>query len=1580
MKKITKKITLLCLAIVFAFAVKAQTTCGTAVTYTYPITQTVSSYTAGTYWFQVTLGAGNYQIKVNSNYASKLIQRADVYTGTCSSLSLYETDSLIHVGDSSFIIPISNTTSTTYYVKLSVGSGGSSTFKVTSATSCLIVGDINYCPNANMQLLASILNYTSGTQTYTWTTPSSTTYTTASITLSAPAPGTYTLVYHDGSGTYTTTITTFTLPTSVCNSCELVQNNSFETYLNGSTAGAGGIFLQCTSGSGYYDPSIWYAPTCGSPDYNNANEGTVPNNLFNCAPLNAHSGKAYVGAVMYESPSYREYIEEPLKCSLINGQTYNISFYAAKSSCFGSLATSSIGAFLSTASVTATSSTGPLSYTPQITASGSITSYTTWTQISGTYVGNGEQYITIGNFNDDAHTILTGSGSVIYMYFDDISITPATPTLTASTYTVDCNSASTLTLTATGAPTAYVSWSDGVNTYTGTPVYIPYLQTNPTFTCTVSLPCSGCTPITQTITINTINNPTVSVSPSNTTTICGSSTTLTASGATTYTWNTGPTTTTISINPTSTTNYTVTGASNSCTARATATVNVSPISITITPSAPTICEGLAQTLTASGANTYSWSTSATTASVSVSPTVTTTYAVTGTNTTTTCANTQTVSVAVTSTVCAGTAIPSYTPATGTLTTSPSLINNDLYINSGVTYTIHSSDVRIAPGKTIFVNNGGKLIIEGSWLHACSTCGSMWDGISVANGGTLIIEQTATVGGHYSNNIIEDAVTAVTTASNTATTPIPSYTITNVIFNNNGDGIYINSHAGNLSGNSVTNTVFTCRKIGDHQLVQTHWNGVVSDIKAATPILTSTANPTDLTLAGARSSTGIYVNAVKHIYPINVGDSTLNSNVFDNHDYGIYCNKTSLTAKNNIFQNLTGNSSGASMFGVGIYYYTVKDTNVKILIVGSEDSTLNSAVKNTFTNCLAGIVALGPNQEYITNNYFNNETTATTFTTSGSYVTGQYGVYNNNFADFTRANAPDQMVFCNNSINNCATGHNLTFAALTNTASQSILISTNTITATGTGTQYCTYGITTSQNAGLGLGAGAGVPVDGYEITHNTITNVNSNAIWVNTVGNAAATSGFLTIDKNVELSVIYNSSASSSASPPTAAVYLSGCYYPKVSNNSNIKCTGLSGSYPSTNAQYIAGIYVYQSPNSRITCNAVTNVGECFVWNSTNTSSIWIENTMHNSRYGLTLRSTGVMGDQGGIGGSLHAIFAQFGNSDITSAQTLTDGSFPATNPTSKITDFTKNCGASSTNIPCVNVTSGGTTYSLTTSLLTTTATATYSLCTAEGGNGRFAYNHQTTASANDSLPVADSSSLAALLNFNDSLPSYANETYWATQYYVSSKMSSIAAAQGYQNAKAFALADAAIAGKDYSNAQNLIYGITTNNVIEQNWQAIDNIIIKLQSDTLNNSDISTLQSVAQQCPLTGGSIVWRARTMLNTYYNNIINYPGDCPVNNGGGSKTQNTSGIANTTHNQTITLYPNPNDGKLYISNFDANEKNVYIEITDITGKLVVKQQSQINNGLVELNLDLNNGVYLVKAINSKGSSQLNKIIISK
>ncbi|HXU27697.1 MAG TPA: T9SS type A sorting domain-containing protein, partial [Bacteroidia bacterium] len=71
----------------------------------------------------------------------------------------------------------------------------------------------------------------------------------------------------------------------------------------------------------------------------------------------------------------------------------------------------------------------------------------------------------------------------------------------------------------------------------------------------------------------------------------------------------------------------------------------------------------------------------------------------------------------------------------------------------------------------------------------------------------------------------------------------------------------------------------------------------------------------------------------------------------------------------------------------------------------------------------------------------------------------------------------------------------------------------------------------------------------------------------------------------------------------------------------------------------------------------------------------------------------------------------------------------------------------------------------------------------------------------------------------------------------------------------------------------------------------------------------------------------------------------------------------------------------GKLYISNFDATQKNVDIEVTDITGKLITKQQNTaVSNNLVELNLDVNNGVYFVKVVSANGNTQVQKVIINK
>ncbi|HVA98882.1 MAG TPA: PKD domain-containing protein, partial [Bacteroidia bacterium] len=208
------------------------------------------------------------------------------------------------------------------------------------------------------------------------------------------------------------------------------------------------------------------------------------------------------------------------------------------------------------------------------------------------------------------------------------------PTVTVNSPTI-CNGTSA-TLTGSGATT--YSWNTGS---TSNPIIVtPTTTTNYTVTGT---DVNGCiNSAVSTVTVNPL--PTVTV---NSATICaGTSATLTATGATTYSWNTGSTSNPITVTPTTTTNYTVTGTDvNGCTSSTTTSVVVAPaLSVTITPSAPTICLGSSTTLTANGATTYSWSNGALTNSITVSPTTTSSYTVTGT--TAGCTGTASATVAV----------------------------------------------------------------------------------------------------------------------------------------------------------------------------------------------------------------------------------------------------------------------------------------------------------------------------------------------------------------------------------------------------------------------------------------------------------------------------------------------------------------------------------------------------------------------------------------------------------------------------------------------------------------------------------------------------------------------------------------------------------------------------------------------------------------------------------------------------------------------------------------------------------------------------------------------------------------------
>ncbi len=210
-----------------------------------------------------------------------------------------------------------------------------------------------------------------------------------------------------------------------------------------------------------------------------------------------------------------------------------------------------------------------------------------------TAVSSGTYIVTVTNAGG-----CTGTNSI------SVTVNPTpTPTITPSGPVVFCQGGS-VNLTA-GASASY-AWSTGATTQS-----INNLNTNGTFTVTVTNG-TGCTgTISQAVTVNAL--PTPVITASGPITFCiGDSVKLNAGvGYVTYLWSTGSTANTIKVTASGT--YTVTVTNNNGCVGSTSqsiTVNALPVA-TITPSGPTtFCSGNNVTLDAGIWGTYLWNTSA----------------------------------------------------------------------------------------------------------------------------------------------------------------------------------------------------------------------------------------------------------------------------------------------------------------------------------------------------------------------------------------------------------------------------------------------------------------------------------------------------------------------------------------------------------------------------------------------------------------------------------------------------------------------------------------------------------------------------------------------------------------------------------------------------------------------------------------------------------------------------------------------------------------------------------------------------------------------------------------------------------
>lgn len=215
-----------------------------------------------------------------------------------------------------------------------------------------------------------------------------------------------------------------------CHAQNLVLNGNLDSYI---TCPGFGQFSNA-----YIND--WDKPSYGSTDYyHNSCPGILPTQQI------PRSGDAYAGIIGYNyGAEYREYMTGTLSTPLIPGATYYCEFYLSLNDGYIQ-AIKEMGAYFSASFPGPYTNALHVPVTPQIENTLTLLDDTSgWMRVSGYFLASGgEQYITIGNFNDDTNTTVVQVGNVgsygTYYFVDDVWVSLSEGTGTSSVENRDVN-------------------------------------------------------------------------------------------------------------------------------------------------------------------------------------------------------------------------------------------------------------------------------------------------------------------------------------------------------------------------------------------------------------------------------------------------------------------------------------------------------------------------------------------------------------------------------------------------------------------------------------------------------------------------------------------------------------------------------------------------------------------------------------------------------------------------------------------------------------------------------------------------------------------------------------------------------------------------------------------------------------------------------------------------------------------------------------------------------------------------------------------------------------------------------------
>ncbi|MGB3948262.1 MAG: T9SS type A sorting domain-containing protein [Bacteroidia bacterium] len=1396
---------------------------------------------------------------------------------------------------------------------------------------------------------------------------------------------------------------------AISQSCDLVCNGNFEYYTSlpsglGNNTGYDPIGGICSWQNGSLH---------GTSDYYNQNttavDVDVPTNYSGIqTSLSSGNAKGYVGILSWSSSSvwgdnYHEYISQKLISPLLAGHTYRATMWVSLAD-KSDAATDNLGMYFTNSSTYLTSLGGygiiyPANSQIVTSTSGTyLNDITQWKKITGTIIGSGEEWITIGNFNNNIQyvnnsTSVPGRGA--YYYIDEVSVIEEDPNFNVTQGTPMCQG-QMQTLTASGA-VSYL-WMPGGAT-TSSITVSPTTNTTYTVIGTDSYGCER----TLTTTIEVYPTPLLNIASQS---ICpGESVQLYAyipNVVASYTWTPGALPNLAFVSPTTTTTYTVTESLHGCTNTQTVTVKPLP-AVNASPISATICAGNSIALNASGATYYNWAPGSSGLSNYIipnpiaSPVSTTTYTVTGISALTNCRNTATVTITVEQSPIVN-AISNISVSGCSILVPATLFSST---TSGATYTWTNSNTAIG----LPANGIGNLPSFTANNTSSSPITATITVIATANGCagqpttfTITIIPCCVATGSQAHTFVNgnNAVNFYTIYGPTATGANIALNGTFVVSNNitlSNCEVKLGTDAVILIKSGFTLNITTnshlsaCNNMWDKILIEpggyliVDKNSLIEDAKTAVysmnggKFLLSSARlnknykhieltpyngvhpgsivgssltcqlipgnaPTTLKppYSGYRTDVGIEINEVDNVQiGTNVG-TNLNTlkNMFKNMNTGIRSGQSSVKVYNN---NFTSVSNGLPP-NTGAAIVAAGDLDVppnytaRNLIVG--DDTPNGL--NTFTNCVNGVVA-----------YFNMNASVKWNDFNGINSKGVYVFANQQH---------NQLVIESNTFTNINTQGGIAIHSMNNRSGSSppslTRIQFNEIKKVNKGTGILIEELNNQTTGALYIAYNNKISEVQYGVRASNLNNVDIN-------------------NNYIEIRQWINHT------PPSVGIHVTGCY------GTDIKSNGVS-IVPQSFALKNGGIYLSLSPNSNVSCNTTSDMGFGIKCAGQMPSDIY-NNLITKDFYGLWLDNNGFIGVQDGNSTAGFPSYNKWANIPVSGNSATSKRTFTSNNTIGAASPivYKNNAGFVLNALYNPNPT-GASAASVFTLTPTSNGAAASPTCTiAQFHRSTFSnlLNHaQDIALENISFPGNDAngkwlSKQGLLVNIKTDSIDVSSDGILQT--FVNQATTDNMGKQAELNT--IINNPAKYNTTDMSAAQVLNASVVPINDIETNQKLLNAIIIGNFLTNVPNytaTQINSIRTIAGKCPFTDGLAVYQARVMLSSIDTLGTEYINSCEMVD---DATRMLYTNTTSEDSSAIMVYPNPASNQLTITyQLEATDIGS-IEIYNLIGAKVLTQILDASANEKTINItSLNDGVYIYKCAINGIIVKSDKLLIMK